>query len=687
MPKLTIDGREIEVAPGTTIIQAAEALGIEIPRFCYHERLTIAGNCRMCLVEVEKAPKLVASCSMPVGEGMVVKTATPTVLKARRGVMELMLINHPLDCPICDQGGECDLQDQAVAFGRDRGRFAEAKHAVRHKDFGPLVKAEMTRWIHCTRCIRFSTEVAGVPQLGGIGRGEHMEIDTYVQSALDSELSGNLIDLCPVGALTNKPYAFKARPWELKKTESIDALDALGSHIRIDARGAEVMRILPSNCDDLNEEWLGDKSRFSCDGLARQRLDQPYIRENGKLRPASWDEALALAASKLKGARPDQVAAIAGDLACAESMAALKDLLDGLGSPHRDCRQDGARLDPAVRAGYLFNATIAGIEQADALLLVGTNPRKEAPVLNARIRKRWLKGKFPVAAIGPKADLTYRVDHLGTSAALLDAIAKGAHPFAATMKAAQKPMLILGMGALRRQDGAQILAAARALAEACGLVKEGWNGFSVLHIAAARVGGLDLGFVPGPGGKDIHGILEGATKGEIAVVYLLGADELDMSRLGKAFVIYQGHHGDAGAHRADLILPGAAYTEKNATYVNTEGRAQRTTLAVFPPGLAREDWKILRALSDVLGKPLPYDSLSHVRARLVAINPIFGQPGKRVGATWGAFGSPGAVADAALATAIDNYYMTDPIGRASPTMAVSVETFLAGAKPRTGTHG
>lgn len=687
MPKLTIDGIEIDVAPGTTILQAAEMLGIEIPRFCYHERLSIAGNCRMCLVEVEKAPKPVASCAMPVGEGMVVKTSSPSVLKARKGVMELILINHPLDCPICDQGGECDLQDQAVAYGRDRGRFAEVKNALRKKDFGPLVKAEMTRCITCTRCVRFSTEVAGVPDLGGIGRGEHLEIDTYVEKAISTELSGCLIDLCPVGALTSAPYAFKARPWELKKTESIDCLDALGSNIRVDVRGNEVLRVMPRNNDDVNEEWLGDKSRFAIDGLRLQRLDRPYVRENGKLREASWDEALKVAASKLRTTPASAIAAIAGDLADCESVAALKDLMTGLNVVNLDCRQDFAQLDASCRASYLFNATIAGVEQADALLIIGSNPRKEAPVLNARIRKRQQKGGLAVGVIGPKMDQIFKYEHLGDSAALIEQIASGAHPFAAKLKAAQKPMLILGMGALSRHDGAAILAAARKLAESCGMVKDGWNGFSVLHTAAGRVGALDLGFVPGAGGRDVKAILDGAEKGDVKLVYLLGADEIDMSRLGSAFVIYQGHHGDAGASRADVILPGAAYTEKNATYVSTEGRVQRTKLAVFPPGQAREDWRIVRALADVLSLSLGYDNLPQLRERLVAVNPVFAKEDVVEKAAWGDFGALGAVADEPLKTAILNYYMTDAIGRASPTMAVCVETFISGAKPRTGTHG
>jgi NADH-quinone oxidoreductase subunit G len=687
MPKITIDGREVEVEAGLTIMQVADQLGIEIPRFCYHDRLQIAGNCRMCLVEVEKMPKPVASCAMPIADGMVVRTDTPNVQKGRKGVMEFLLINHPLDCPICDQGGECDLQDEAIAYGMDRGRFVENKRAVKDKDFGPLVKTAMTRCIHCTRCIRFVTEIAGVPELGATYRGENMEVTTYVHKALSSELSGNIIDLCPVGALTSKPYAFTARPWELRKTETIDVHDALGSAIRLDVRGGAVMRVVPRVNDDINEEWLGDKSRFSYDGLKRQRLDTCYIRRNGKLEPASWQEALAAVAGKLKGVAGNKVAAIAGDMADCEAMLALKDLMALVGSTNLDCRQDGAKLDAASRAGYLFNTTIAGIEDADALLLIGTNPRSEAPVLNARIRKRYLRGNFPIAALGKPVDLTYKAEWLGDDAAILQQLASGQHPFCATLAGAAKPMLIIGQGALSRPDGAAILAAARKIADAAGLVKADWNGFNVLHTAAARVGGLDLGFVPGTGGRDLEGILDGAEKGEIEVVYLLGADEFDLSRLGKAFVVYQGHHGDAGAHRADVILPGAAYSEKTATYVNTEGRAQMTRLAIFPPGEAKEDWKILRALSEVLGKPLPYDDAAALRARMSTMTPAFAALDTVVPAPWGAFGAEGAIAAGSFPPAIGNYYMTDPISRSSATMAKCTKLFAADQQARTGTHG
>ncbi|MGE5540108.1 MAG: NADH-quinone oxidoreductase subunit NuoG [Gemmatimonas sp.] len=686
MPKLTIDGKEVEVPAGSTVIQACEVAGIEIPRFCYHERLSIAGNCRMCLVEMEKSPKPIASCAMPAADGMVIKTDTPMVHKARKGVMEMLLINHPLDCPICDQGGECDLQDQALFYGFDRSRFLEQKRAVKDKDFGPLIETHMTRCIHCTRCIRFASEVAGTDDLGALGRGENMEISTYLDAIVGSELSGNVIDLCPVGALLSKPYAFNARPWELSHTESVDAMDALGAAIRIDARGPEVMRVLPRLNEDVNEEWLSDKSRFSWDGLKRQRLDRPYVRVAGKLREADWSEAFAAIARKLSGLSGDRIAAIAGDQADCESMFLLKSLMQSFGSPNLDCRQDGAQLDPSSRASYLFNSTIAGIEQADALLLIGTNPRLEAPVLNARIRKRWLAGNFPVAIVGTAADLTYRGEHLGDSPKVLIEIAEDRHAFAETLKNAKKPMLIVGQGALARPDGAAILAAARAIADKLGMVRDDWNGFNVLHTAAARVGGLDVGFVPGQGGRDVAGILEGAATGAIEVVYLLEADEIDTAKLGKAFVIYQGHHGDRGAHRADVILPGAAYTEKHAIYVNTEGRPQHTHRAVFPPGDAREDWKIVRALSAVVGKKLPYDTIDAVREGLRKANPVFASMDRIVRAPWGAFGKPGALGDAPLASPIANFYQTDPISRASATMAKCTALHANGVE-RTGTHG
>lgn len=666
MPKLTIDGTEIEVAAGTSVLQACEQLGIEIPRFCYHDRLSVPANCRMCLVEQEKAPKPIASCAVPCGDGMVIYTNTDVVKKARQGVMEMLLINHPLDCPICDQGGECDLQDQAVAFGYDRSRYTEAKRAVTDKELGPLVKTVMTRCIQCTRCVRFIDEIGGTPQLGLTGRGEDVEITTYVESALTSELSGNLVDVCPVGALTSKPYAFTARPWELRKTESIDVLDAVGSNIRIDTRGGEVLRVLPRLNEEINEEWLADKSRYAIDGLKRQRLDVPYVRgADGKLHKASWDKAFDAIAAFLTNVKGERMAAISGDLADVESQYALKQLMSALGSRNMDCRQDGANYDVRQRAGYIFNTSIAAIEQADAVLMIGTDLRHEAPLINARLRKRWRQLDLPIGLIGPKVDLTYSYTHLGNNPASLNDL--GA--FADKLKKAQRPMLILGAGVLARADGAAIHAAARKLAESCGMIKDGWNGFNVLQLAAARTGGLDIGFVPSEGGLATHGILDACQRGEIAFVYNLGADEIDGDKFGKAFVVYQGHHGDKGAQRADVVLPGAAYTEKTAWYVNTEGRVQTTRAAVFPLGEAKEDWKIIRALSDKLGKPLAFNTHAELRAAIAANHPQFASVEQLVPANWAPFGVDGAIDQSPIKLAISNYYLTDPISRASATMA------------------
>jgi NADH-quinone oxidoreductase subunit G len=684
MPKLTINGQEIEVPVGTTVLQAAQALGIEIPHFCYHERLAIAGNCRMCLVEQEKAPKPIAACAMPTADGMVIHTESEKARKARKGVMEFLLINHPLDCPICDQGGECDLQDQAMAYGFDRGRFAENKRAVKDKNLGPLVKTSMNRCIHCTRCIRFATEIAGVEDLGATARGEAMEVGTYVERALTSELSANIIDLCPVGALTSKPYAFVARPWELRKTESVDVLDAVGSNIRVDSRGPQVMRVLPRLHEDVNEEWISDKTRFALDGLGKRRLDRPFIRRAGKLVEATWREAFDAIAKRLVGGK---VAAVAGDLCDAESMLALKDLMAALGSRLVECRQDGAKLDPSVRAGYLFNTTIAGIESADACLLIGTNPRWEAALVNARLRKRYLKGRFKVGAIGPALDLTFPVEMLGEGPGALTALLDGGGAWREQLGNAQRPMLILCQGALRRADGAAILGAARRLAEATNMVRDDWNGFNVLHKAAARVAGLDLGLVAAGG---IEAIYEGCRTEAIDTVWLLGADELDTARLGNAFVVYQGHHGDAGAHRADVILPGAAYTEKDGVYVSTEGRVQVGRRAVFPPGEAREDWRILRAFSEIIARRLPYDTLGALRERLREVNPVFTDiDDSLTRGAWGRFGEDGVPAAAPFAYPVADYYLTDPISRASPTMAACSESYWAQheGEQRTGTHG
>ena len=677
MTTLTIDGVEITVEPGSTVMQACVAAGKEIPHFCYHDRLSIAGNCRMCLVEMERSPKPIASCAMPAADGMVIRTDTPSVKKAREGVMEFLLINHPLDCPICDQGGECDLQDQAMAYGRHFSRFDEGKRAVRDKDVGPLIETIMTRCIHCTRCIRFADEIAGVEEFGAVFRGEHMEIGTYVAKAVSSELSGNMIDLCPVGALTSKPYAFVARSWELRTTETVDVLDAVGSNIRVDARGSEVLRVVPRLHDDVNEEWLSDKSRFAYDGLRRRRLDRCYVRRDGALRPASWDEAFDAIAAAAGGLEGKQIAALAGDMADCEAMTALADLMAALGSPNLDCRQDGAKLDAASRASYLFNTTIAGIEEADAILLIGANPRWEAALVNARIRKRWRRGGLKVGAIGPKVDLTYPCRHLGEGPQDLETLAKGGHAFADVLKLAERPMLIVGPGALARPDGAQVLAHARALAEATGMVADGWNGFNVLHTAASRVGGLDLGFVPGEGGLDSAAIREGAGSGAIRLLYLLGADETGLERPEGCFVVYQGHHGDAGARIADVILPGAAYTEKHGTYVNLEGRPQRAYPATAPLGEAREDWRILRALSARLGTPLTCDTLDELRARMAERAPALAAVGEITQAPWGDFGAAGAMDEAPFASPIEDFYRTDPITRASQTMSECSAAFVA----------
>jgi NADH-quinone oxidoreductase subunit G len=666
MPVCKVDGVEIDFEPGMNVLQVAELAGREIPRFCYHERLSIAGNCRMCLVEVKPGPpKPQASCALPAGEGMEIFTDTPMVKKARHGVMEFLLINHPLDCPICDQGGECDLQDQAMGYGRDDSRYAENKRAVEEKHMGPLIKTVMTRCIQCTRCVRFITEVAGMPEIGLISRGEDVEITTYLDKAVMSELSANVIDLCPVGALTSKPYAFNARPWELKKTESVDVMDALGSAIRIDARGAAVLRVLPRVNEDINEEWISDKTRYAIDGLGRQRLDRPYVREGGKLRPARWAEALDLAAAKLKAAAPDRVGVIAGDLQDAESMKAALDLFRSLGVQSTDCRQDGMVLGGGARASWLLNATIAGLEEADVVLLVGANPRLEAPVLNARLRRRWAAGGLRVGVIGEAADLTYPYDHLGVGPASLAGLSRARNEFVAALKAAKAPAIILGVGALNRPDSLAVLAAAGAVAKTFGM---GWN---VLHAAASRVGGLDLGFTPGPGGKTAADL---AAKGGADVLLLLGADEVDLSA-SQAFTIYLGSHGDRGAHRADLILPGAAYAEKNGIYVNTEGRAQLGARAVLPKGEAREDWAILRALSERLGATLPYDSLDELRSKLFADHPSFGRidhvdgPAGAAGLDLGALGAKGELSDAPFASPIRDFHLTNPIARASVTMA------------------
>jgi NADH-quinone oxidoreductase subunit G len=655
MPKLKVDGVEIEVPQGATVLQACELAGKEIPRFCYHERLAIAGNCRMCLVEVKPGPpKPQASCALPAAENQEIFTNTPLVKKAREGVMEFLLINHPLDCPICDQGGECDLQDQSIAYGRGHKRYDENKRAVTEKYMGPVVKTVMTRCIHCTRCVRFMEQVAGVEDIGTVGRGENMEITSYLEEALKSELSGNVVDLCPVGALTAKPYTFEARPWELRKIPAIDVMDGVGTNIRLDARGREVMRALPRLNEDVNEEWAHDKTRHAVDGLTRNRLDRPWLREGGKLRPASWDEAFAKiagVAAKAKGS----IAAVAGDLVDVETMYAAKTLLASLGSDLIESRQTGLAYDTSNLAAVNFNTTIAGIETADVILLVGTNPRWEAALVNTRIRKA-VRAGAGVFAIGPEVDLTYKTTWLGDDLSLVSKLPKDA---ADAFAGAQRPAVIVGGAALKVPGGQ---AATLALVGSLNLIRDGWNGYNVLHTVAARTGGLMLGFAQAGG---MASLAEAAPK----LLFLLGADEADLSAFGRSFKVYLGHHGDKGAHAADVILPGAAYTEKHGIHANLEGRVQYSEKAVDPPGDARADWSILRALSDALGRPLPFDSHAQLRQRLFADHPAFATPGL-ASFDWAPPKLPAAklAKGTAIAYPIRDFYLTNPIARSSPTL-------------------
>ena len=662
MPKLTVDGLEVEVPAGATVLQACEAAGKEIPRFCYHERLSIAGNCRMCLVEVKPGPpKPQASCALPAADNQEIRTDSAMVKKAREGVMEFLLINHPLDCPICDQGGECDLQDQSIAYGRGASRYDENKRAVTEKYMGPVVKTVMTRCIQCTRCVRFAEEVAGVEDIGAIGRGESMQITTYLEHAIQSELSGNVVDLCPVGALTSKPYAFEARPWELKKTPAIDVMDAVGTNIRLDSRGRQVLRALPRINEDVNEEWASDKTRHAVDGLVRKRLDRPYVRKAGKLQPASWEEAFA--AIKVVNAG-SSVAAVAGDLVDCETMYAAKALLAKLGSTLLEGRQTGLKYDVSSLSAVNFNTTIQGIERADVILLVGTNPRWEAPLVNTRIRKAVRKGGAKVFAIGPEVDLTYKADWLGSDVSILSKLPK---TLADALKGAERPALILGGAGLAAEG---VHGACLALAETYRLAREDWNGFNVLHMAASRMGGLMLGYAQ-PGGIDD---LKAAK-----LVFALGADEVDWKRFGSSFKVYVGHHGDRGAAAADVILPAASYAEKPGTYVNLEGRVQRGERAVFPPGDAREDWAILRALSDVLGATLPFDSFDALRAEMVREVPALGVEGL-ADFGWSVPKLPAKPSGALSGYPIKDFYLTNAICRASPTMQQCSSEILHGGE-------
>ncbi|KAI6039151.1 Ndufs1, NADH-ubiquinone oxidoreductase 75kD subunit (775) [Pisolithus marmoratus] len=686
---LTVDGKEVTVPQGTALIQACEAAGAVIPRFCYHDRLAIAGNCRMCLVEVERSPKPVASCAMPAMPGSKVWTNTPLVHEAREGVMEFLLANHPLDCPICDQGGECDLQDQAMRYGSDRTRFHEitGKRAVEDKDLGPLVKTSMNRCIQCTRCVRFANEVAGVEELGTTGRGNDMQIGMYVEKTMHSELSGNVVDLCPVGALTSKPYAFHARPWELKNTESIDVMDALGSNIRVDSRGVQVMRIQPRTNDDVNEEWISDKTRYAYDGLRFQRLTTPLIKQGERFVPATWEEALQAIADGLAstGAKDNEIQAVAGHLADTESLVALKDLVNRLGSDNFALDQPNGNAPPVhgvdVRSNYLFNSTIPSLEEADVILLVGTNPRHEAAVLNSRIRKSWLHTPLEVGLIGERMDTAYGYEYLGPDAKALAEFIAGKGPFAAKFKAAKKPLIIVGSALTEHPDGAATYNALAQFVEKNKntLVTPDWNGFSVLHRVASRPAAYEIGFVPS----------KKASTTKPKFIYLLNADEVDPKSIpSDAFVVYQGHHGDLGASLADVCLPGAAYTEKGTTWVNTEGRAQLGRAAVPPPGASREDWKIVRALSEVLGTPLPYDDVLTLRDRMWEISPTLVRYDvtERTTADLALVGLKTLAEATATAKAtgkpftkpISNFYQTDPISRASVTMAQCTRAFVVG---------
>ncbi|KAM4777100.1 NADH-ubiquinone oxidoreductase 75 kDa subunit, mitochondrial isoform 1-T2 [Cyanocitta cristata] len=683
-----VDGHPVLVNPGTTVLQACEKAGVQIPRFCYHDRLSVAGNCRMCLVEIEKAPKPVAACAMPVMKGWNILTNSEKSRKAREGVMEFLLANHPLDCPICDQGGECDLQDQSMMFGSDRSRFRESKRAVEDKNIGPLVKTIMTRCIQCTRCIRFASEVAGVDDLGTTGRGNDMQVGTYVEKMFMSELSGNIIDICPVGALTSKPYAFTARPWETRKVESIDVLDAVGSNIVVSTRTGEVMRILPRLHEDINEEWISDKTRFAYDGLKRQRLTQPMIKnEKGVFVYASWEDVLARVAGVLQAVDGKEIAAVVGGLVDAEALIALKDLLNRVNCDTL-CTEEifptaGAGTD--LRSNYLLNAKIAGVEEADVLLLVGTNPRFEAPLFNARIRKSWLHNDLQVALVGSPVNLTYTYEHLGESPQILQDIASGKHAFSKVLDHAKKPMVVVGSAALQRSDGAAIHAAVSTIAQNAR-AKSGagadWKVMNILHRVASQVAALDLGFKPG---------VEAIRKNPPKVLYLLGADSGCITRqdLPKdCFIIYQGHHGDVGAPMADVILPGAAYTEKAATYVNTEGRAQQTRVAVTPPGMAREDWKIIRAVSELAGLTLPYENLDQIRKRLEEVSPNLVRYDDVEEANYfiqanelAKLAKQQLLADPLVPPqlTIKDFYMTDSISRASQTMAKCVKAVVEGA--------
>jgi len=660
VPKIIVNNKEVEFEEGMTVLQACELAGAEIPRFCYHERLSIAGNCRMCLVEMEKSPKPIASCAMPAIDGMKIKTNTLFVDKARKGVMEFLLANHPLDCPVCDQGGECDLQDQSLFYGLDNSRYTENKRQVKEKYMGPLIKTQMTRCIHCTRCIRFATEVAGIPELGAIGRGEDMEITTYLEKSMESELSANVIDLCPVGALTSRPYAFEARPWDLKKTETIDVMDAVGSNIRVDTYGWEVKRILPRVNDNINEEWISDKTRYACDGLLKQRLDVPYVRENGRLQKISWDKALKLLISKIKSFNPKEVAGLVGDLTDLEMIYSFKSFFEKcLGSTNLECRQNRIYINPSERINYIFNSSISGIEESDFVLLVGTNPRLEATILNARIRKTYLKNKIKIYSIGNPGDLTYPYQYIGSNTSVIREIVSGSHEISEKIKKSKKPLVIIGESALYGKTGQYIFETLKSFLLSNNFIKKEWNALNILNQQASRVGAIDL---------DVYSINENENfsffdkldNNDFKFIYLLGADNINFDKKDK-FIVYQGSHGDKGAEIADIILPGAAYTEKNGLFVNLEGKLQNAYKASYPPGEAREDWIIFKDLANMMKKPLGYNNAKHLRELIYKyIHQKINNEAKNENKV-------DFIDDTILIKSID-YYYTNPIARSSKVM-------------------
>ena len=659
MPKIIINNKEIEFEEGMTVLQACELAGAEIPRFCYHERLSIAGNCRMCLVEMEKSPKPIASCAMPATEGMKIKTNTAFVEKTRKGVMEFLLANHPLDCPVCDQGGECDLQDQSLFYGLDNTRFKENKRQVKEKYMGPLIKTQMTRCIHCTRCIRFATEIAGIEELGAIGRGEDMEITTYLEKSMESELSANVIDLCPVGALTSKPYAFEARPWELKKTETIDVMDAVGSNIRVDTYGWEVKRILPRINDDINEEWISNKTRYACDGLTKQRLDTPYIRENGKLKKSSWENAIKIIINKINSIQTDEIAGLVGDLADQEMLYSFKCFFEEcLDSKNYECRQDKIYLNPQERMNYIFNSTINGIEESDLIVLVGTNPRLEATILNARIRKAYIKNKVRIFSIGKNEDLTYPCENLGNSTTIIRDIVSDRHKISEQINKSKKPMFIIGESALYGNSGQYVFESLKSFLKKRNFINDTWNGLNIISQQASRVGAIDLGIYSINKNNNFI-FFDKIRNDHFKFIYLLGADNFNFTKKDK-FVVYQGSHGDKGAEIADVILPGAAYTEKNGLFVNLEGKIQNAYKASYPPGNAKEDWEIFKSISKAMKKNLDFENLNDLRVKMY-------QYIEKTNNHINANKEINFIEDVINIKSLD-YYYTNPIARSSKTL-------------------